>query len=116
MRTYGRTYDSNGTPTWVEVQTDPVNGDDLVYVTALCQVLKLNLQESPFYADWGIPAKPSVVQQIFPDFYVSLVQQRFASRFAALAIARENLPTPTYNVNITTHAGVKLNAMVPIPT
>lgn len=117
MRTYGRTTDPlTGKKTWVEVATD-VNGfDDLVWVTTLAQALQLNLGESPFYANYGIPAKESVVTQVFPDFYMARTQQQFAPRFAALLIARQNLPIPTYQVNVTTHQGVKLNAQIPIPT
>ncbi|MHB8817314.1 MAG: hypothetical protein ACYDAE_29180, partial [Steroidobacteraceae bacterium] len=85
----------------------------------LCQVLKLSLNESPFYADWGIPAHDSVVQQVFPDYYVSLIQQRFAPSFASLIISRNGVDpdgNPLYQVNVTTHQGVKLNASVPVPT
>jgi hypothetical protein len=79
-------------------------------------VLKLNLGESPFYANYGIPAKPSVVQQVQPDFYVSRTQTQFAAYFAALIVAKTaNLP-PTYRINVTTNQGLKLNAEVPIPT
>lgn len=101
---------------WVMVQTDPTTGlDDMVYVTALCQALALNLNESPFYADWGIPAIQSVMQQVFPDFYVMLTQIRFAPFFANLQITKQTSPTPTYNVTVTTHAGVVINAQVPVP-
>ena len=115
MRTYGRVYAEDGSYTWVEVSTDANGFDDMVMLTTLVQVLKLNLGESPFYANFGIPAKPSIVQQVFPDFYVAMTQQQFSNAFASLIIARENDPTPTYRINMTTHQGVKLNAEVPIP-
>ena len=111
MRTYGRVY-TNGIPKWVEVSTDASGADDYVYITTLIQVLKLNLGESPFYANYGIPAKPSIVQQVFPDFYVSRTQQQFASRFASLLVAKEPGLTPNYNINITTNAGVKVAASI----
>lgn len=93
---------------WVEVQTTPEGFDDLVWVTSLIQVLKLNLNESPFYAQFGIPAHQSVVQQVFPDFYVALTQQKYAPHFASLIISKQNNPSPTYRVDITTHQGVRV--------
>lgn len=107
---------------WVEVDTTADGFDDYVYITTLIQVMKLNLGESPFYGNYGIPAKPSIVQQIAPDFYVMRIQQQFAGFFANLTIARAPAPagyppgTPTYQVAVTTNQGFKLNATVPIPT
>jgi hypothetical protein len=80
----------------------------------LIQVLKLNLGESPFYANYGIPAYKSIVQQIFPDFYVAQTQQQFAPYFASLTIVKENSPTPTYNISVITHNGAKILASVPV--
>lgn len=118
MRVYGRVIDpATGKKKWVVVQTDANGSNDLVYVTALCQVLKLNLGESPFFANAGIPAQESVIQQIFPDYYLSLIQQAYAPYFASLLITRQtaNFP-PTYTVQVMTHQGVKLNRSVQIPT
>jgi hypothetical protein len=116
VRTYGRAHTPNGTLTWQVVQTDPTTGlNDLVYVTTLCQVLLLNLGESPFSSQMGIPAQQSILQQIMPDYYVALTQQNFAPYFASLLISRTNTNPPTYQVNITTHQGLKINASVPIP-
>lgn len=111
MRTYGRNPDGK----WVVVESQ--NGlDDLVWATTLLQCLKLNLGESPFYADYGIPARQSLIQQVAPDFYAIRTQQSFAPHFANLVISREpNGNPPTYKVNVTTHQGVKLDASVPIP-
>lgn len=121
MRVYGRRLNEDGTKTWVVVDTDPVTGsNDLVYVTTLCQAIKLNLGESPFFANTGIPAHPSVVQQIAPDYYVTQLQQQFAKYFVSLIISRA--PTsypgepPTYNVTAVCHNGTKLSTSVPIPT
>ena len=113
MRTYGRVY-TNGASKWVEVSTDASGANDYVWVTTLIQCLKLNLGESPFYANFGIPAKPSVVQQVFPDFYVSRTQQQFASYFANIVVAKVPSTTPTYNINITTNNGVKIAASIPV--
>lgn len=116
MRTWGRTYNELGVPTWVEVSTDANGYNDLVYVTTLAQTLKLNLNESPFFASFGIPAHESVMQRVFPDYYVAFTQKQFAQYFAALTIAKVATPYPSYILNVTTHQGVKLNAAVPIPT
>lgn len=121
MRTFGRVYSELGVPQWIEVQTDPISGlNDYVYTTALIQTLKLNLGESPFWGSWGIPAAQSVIQQIVPDYYTMLTQQRYSANFLSLVIAR--LPdvvnnfgrfTPTYRVNITTHLGVPIELEIP---
>lgn len=112
MRTYGRVYDAQGVPTWVVVETDAGGFDDYVWITTLIQCLKLNLGESPFYANHGIPAKPAVVQQVFPDYYVAQTQQQFAPHFASLIVAKQPSPTPTYKVNITTQQGVRVAVSV----
>ncbi|SRR6266702_633284 len=117
MRVYGRIPDGLGGKTWVTVQTDANGANDLVYVTALCQVLLLNLNESPFYATYGIPAHQSIIQQVFPDYYVALTQQTYAQFFASLLVSKStNVSTPTYDISVTTNQGVSLNVSVPIPT
>lgn len=122
MRVYGRPllrYSVDGRPVygpWEIVETDAGGQNDAVMLTALCQALKLNVNESPFYGTWGIPSRDSVMQQVAPDLYVTLTQQRFSSQFANLIIARTNAtPTPTYKVNVITHYGAKLDASVPAP-
>ena len=115
MRIYGRITNPDGTKTWVKVSTDANGQNDMVYLTNLAQVLLLNLGESPFYANYGIPAHPSVVSQVFPDFYVAYTQQKFAQYFASLLVSKQPLPDPTYTINVTTHSGVKLNAAIPVP-
>jgi hypothetical protein len=99
----------------VEVDTAADGTNDMVFITTLCQVLALNLNESPFYATYGIPQVQTILQQIYPDYYVALTQQRFAPQFASLQITRARSFEPLYNVNVTTHQGVKLNATVQIP-
>lgn len=113
MRTYGRIRDTNNALRWVIVETDANGNDDLVWVTTLCQCLLLNLNESPFFAQYGIPAKPSVVQQVQPDYYITRMQLQFSRYFANLIIAKEaSFPEPVYKVNITTNQGVRINATI----
>lgn len=114
MRTYGRVADpATGVLTWVEVSTD-VNGlNDGVYLTTLIQCLLLNLGEDPFNADYGIPARQSVLQQIFPDFYVTATQQKFSQYFASLIIAKVPGPNPVYSIKIVTNSGAKIDVVVP---
>ena len=114
MRTWGRIYDQFGqNPQWVEVVTDANGFNDYVYATTLIQNLLLNLGESPFYGQNGIPAQRSVIQQIFPDFYVNQIQQQFAQFFASLNITKvQGTPTPTYNVAIVTNQGATINTQV----
>ena len=114
MRTYGRIPVVPGGPPvkWVMVETDANGMNDGVWLTTLIQVLKLNLNESPFYANYGIPAKQSVMQQIAPDFYVYLTQYQFSPYFANLIVSRQPGSTPTYTVNVTTNQGYKLNQQI----
>lgn len=120
MRTYGRISNPNtpnGLPlVWQQVNTDANGFNDQIYITTLCQVLLLYLGESPFYANYGIPAVQSVLTQIFPDMYVALTQQQFSQYFANLVIAKVPGISPMYNIAVTTQQGVTLNPKVPIPT
>lgn len=115
MRVFGRITNPNGSKTWVTVQTTASGSNDYVYLTALCQVCQLSLSESPFYANNGLPAQQVVMQQVYPDYYMMLIQQQYAPFFASLIISRQPDFTPTYAINITTHSGVKLNASVQVP-
>lgn len=115
MRTYGRTYDEFGNATWHVVTTDSAGFNDAVWLTTLCQTLLLNLGESPFYANFGIPAYQSVMTQVFPDFYMIYTQQQFSQYFASLIVSREPSPTPTYMVNVTATNGAKFNFSLAVP-
>lgn len=116
MRVWGRPRNRDGTMgSWQAVETDADGNNDMVYVTALCQVLLLNLGESPFYGNFGIPAIQSVMQQVWPDFYVVYTQQQYSQFFASLIVSKENTFDPTYMINIITHQGVKLNVNLPVP-
>lgn len=121
MRTWGRVFPEDGSdPYWVEVVTAPDGSNDAVWITTLAQVLLLNLGESPFFGDWGIPAQQSIVTQIFPDFYVSVTQQRFSPHFASLIVAKQPTtpedPDPNYKINIVTSQGTVLpDLFIPVP-
>lgn len=112
MRTYGRVYAQDGSYRWVEVSTDASGHNDMVYLTTLVQVLKLNLAESPFFASYGLPAKQSVLQQLAPDFNVVLTQQLFAPYFAALTVAKTRANPPTYRINAVTQQGSTISAEI----
>ena len=120
MRVWGREYDNDGNYTWNEVTTDSAGFNDGVYITAFAQVLQLQTNESPFYVDYGIPAQQSVLNQLFPDLNVALMQQRYAPNFAMLRVQKVNAvnrygsPTPVYNVGIITQAGYSLSLTIPI--
>ena len=118
MRVYGRTTDEFGNREWVVVTTD-INGfNDYVYLTALAQEIQLNLGESPFYGNRGIPAEPSIVSQVAPDYYSSRLQQLYAPYFMNIMVYRVPGPNPlgldptgtgapVYRVQVITHQGVQ---------
>jgi hypothetical protein len=115
MRTWGKQYSEDGTYQWVEVATDANGYNDSVYLTTLVQALKLNLGESPFFADLGIPQYQTVVTQVLPTFYVNQIQQYFAPYFASLTITQVPavLP-PQYNVNVVCHSGAIINETIAV--
>ena len=103
------------------VQTDARGFDDMVWLTTLAQICKLNLGESPFFADWGIPARESVVTQIYPDYYVQLIQQRVAPHFMSLMVEHRpdevdetGRPMPHWHFEAVTHYGAYLAVDVPV--
>ena len=115
MRTWGRVTDQYGVKYWVEVTPDPRGFTDPVHLTALCQVLKLNYGESPFYGDWGIPAHQSVVTQVQPDYYMYLTQKRFAPYFMFLGLTKRPdtfPPVPTYDITVRFQNGATENVVV----
>ena len=124
MRTYGRIFALNpdgsrqvpqppGYPYWEVVTTDAAGFDTPVYLTTLCQNFLLNLNESPFFANYGLPAQQSVLQQVQPDYYVAQIQRQFAQYFASLIISKvPNVPNPTYNVAVVTPQGSKIVVQV----
>jgi hypothetical protein len=110
MRTYGRINQVNGIGgQWVEIDTDANGFNDNCFLTTLCQSIKLNLGESPFFSSVGIPQVPSIVQQIFPDFYVANLQSLYATSFASLIITRvQGSFPPVYNVRAAFRPGAVL--------
>lgn len=118
MRTYGRLTDSNGNVTWQVIETDANGFNDNVYLTALCQTLKLNIGESPFYANSGIPQYQTIMTQTYPDFYVMRTQQQYSAAFASLTVnrvAQQNTPDPLYNIVAVTQTGSILPVTNEIP-
>lgn len=108
MRTYGR--DESGK--WLKVETDSNGFNDSVYLTTLIQNLKLAPQESPFFAENGIPANGSVIQQILPTFYVNRIQQQFSQYFSSLQIALAESDPPAYTISAITNSGSKIITQV----
>lgn len=130
MRVYGRIqnpYPLNGEESssqlpngykWVVVETDENGYDDYCYITALIQCFRLNLAESPFWAQFGIPAKTAVMMQLQPDYYVAFIQSYFAKYFASLIISKRAQTlgdtTPRYDVSIVRLNGSKYQTTVAI--
>jgi len=114
LRQWGRVYAEDGTYTWVPVTTDANGDNSAVYLLDLIQVLKLSRNESPFFANYGIPAQQDVMQQIFPDYYVTLTQQQFAQYFASLQVTRTRNNPPTYRVAVTTKVGYQTAVEIPV--
>ena len=114
MRTWGRVYDELGNATWVQVNPDPNGYLDSIMLTTLVQCLKLNLGESPFYSNLGIPAQQTVMTQIYPDYYVNNIQQWFAPNFASLLVARQPTFEPTYLVTAVTQQGSTITVPVAV--
>ena len=128
MRTYGRTQDVlTGKKTWWVVVTDQEGFNDSVWLTETAQVCKLNLGESPFFADWGIPAHESIVTQIYPNFHLTLIQQRLSPHFASMILTtlpveqqspesfdtgQEGAPAPRYLLNVLTNYGSFIGVQV----
>lgn len=113
IRTYGRVTDpKSGARWWVTVECDTNDNPDSVYLTALIQTLKLNWGESPFFGDWGIPAHQSIVQQVFPDYYVLLTQKRYAPFFMSLGIMKQPVDTPTYTISVQFKSGAVISTTV----
>jgi len=115
MRVYGTIENEEGQRIWQVVTTDANGFNDNVYLTALCQDLLLQLGESPFYANFGIPATQSVQTQVPPDYWVMQTQQEYAQYFASLIISKvSRAANPTYKVVVITHQGAILTQEVAI--
>jgi hypothetical protein len=114
MRCWGRTYNEDGTYQWVAVETQANGLNDAFYITALAQCLKLNLGESPLYANAGIPQFQTIATQVAPNFYMARIQQQYSQYFASLTITQVPgaLP-PQYNVRAVTHSGAVISQNIP---
>jgi hypothetical protein len=114
LRTYGRVTDpASGARWWVTVECDMNDNPDSVYLTALIQTLKLNYGESPYFGNWGIPAHQSIMQQIFPDYYVLLTQKRYAPYFMTLGIVKQTeVDYPLYTVTVQFKTGAVISTTV----
>ena len=124
MRTWGRIVPNILYPDvkqWVEVTTDANGFNDAVWLTTLAQTIQLNLGESPFFANYGIPAHPAQAAQVPPDFYMYRTQQQFAPHFMMLlltsvpnAVDADGIPAPSYRINCITTYGSKISVVVPV--
>lgn len=111
MRTWGR-QTINGVKTWVEISTDANGNNDYVWLETLIQCIKLNLGESPFWSNYGIPVQQSIVTQVIPDYYMLLLQEQFSQYFAKLSIVRTGSNPPLYEISAMTNNGVIIPAVV----
>lgn len=137
MRVWGRTYDALGNGKWVAVETDSNGFDDYPHITALVQAIRLNLNESPFWGQFGLPARQAILQQQPPDYNMQFIANYFSQFFASLVISRAPIappggtfrtqqqnrpagaqdaydPTPTYFVQILRKDGSTFEATVAI--
>lgn len=104
MRNYG--VDSN--QNWVEI-TDP----NYIYLSAVAQTLRLSLNESPIYGNYGIPAQQSVISQVAPNAAVINTQSQYAPYFSSLVItSQQNTPQPTYNISAIFQNGTVVSSVV----
>ena len=108
-RVWGRVHNNDGTRTWQAYETSDSGSDDLPNFIWLQNALLLNTNESPFYANWGVPVQQTMITQIFPDYYMNLMQQRFSQYFASCVISRVTSKDATYQVNIVTNSGITVN-------
>lgn len=90
---------------WVVVETDANGFNDALNITAMAQTLKLNLSESPIWANYGIPARQSVMQQYAPDLYITFTQQFYQQFFSSVVVAKLQTFEPTYNISVVTQQG-----------
>lgn len=108
-RVWGRVTQSDGSRTWQAFETDENGSDDMPNFIWLQNALLLNTNESPFYADWGIPVQRTLATAIYPDYYTAKTQQRFSQYFPSCSISRIQGADVSYSVNITTKSGVQVS-------
>lgn len=84
-----------------------------IWLATLAQTLRLNQGESPFYANYGVPAQQSVISQIAPTTAVNRTQAQFSQYFSTLTVIRDpNATEPTYNVNATFLNGTTIQSVI----
>lgn len=111
-RVWGRIHNSDGSRTWQAFETDDNGYDDAPNLIWLQNVLLLNLNESPFYADWGIPIQQTLATSVFPDYYTAKIQQRFTAYFASVVVTRIYSSDISYSVNVTTRTGYQVSQKI----
>lgn len=96
MGIWTRQYQPDGTRRWVSVR------DNQAIIAWLQNALLLQLGESPFWADWGLPVTQMLVTQVWPDYYVHMTKQRFEDYFTSLRITRDTAQDsaePSYTIS-----------------
>jgi len=111
VKTLGRNVITGG---WGYVTSD--NGNELVWFTTLCQVVKAEMREQPFNnrEGYGIPTQDSIINRLMPDYYLVKIQQQFSEKFTyPPQITRvSGYPEPTYKVAVTLSSGQTLEQLV----
>jgi hypothetical protein len=127
--TQGFTLISNPLPTSVAIQQGGFNsflanygltaGEEIIvdpgyiWLATLAQTLRLNTNESPFYANYGIAAEQSVQTQIAPTIDITRTQQQYAPYFSSLTIFKQpNTVNPTYNVTAVFLNGTTIQSVI----
>ena len=127
--TQGFTLTSNPLPTDVAIQQGGfnsflanyglTNGEEVIvdpgyiWLATLAQTLRLNTNESPFYANYGIAAEQSVQTQIAPTIDITRTQQQFAPYFSSLTIYKQpNTVNPTYNITAVFLNGTTIQSVI----
>jgi hypothetical protein len=104
MRSYGK----NEQGQWVEI-----TNTGYIWLATLAQTLRLNEGESPFYSNYGIPARDSVMSQVAPDAAINRTQTQYAPYFASLTIVnQQNAVEPTYNISAIFQNGTTIQSTV----
>jgi hypothetical protein len=84
-----------------------------IWLATLAQTLRLNTNESPFYANYGIPAQQSVQTQIAPTIAITNTQQQFSPYFKSLSIFKQpNTVNPIYNIRAVFLDGTIIQSVV----
>ena len=99
MRTYGRGTDGK----WYQVNIDVNGKDDDIWLTTMAQVCASELEESPFFPSYGLPARASIVGRTHPDFFISRIREQFSKYFTSISIVKTIDITnnaPTYHIDV----------------